>query len=302
MGDKRNDLRMPFAEWLYRMSEASVPYQARALAVYAVTFSVTANEELACLVGMDTKGVADKTYNKWKRWLSENGWVIVKQVTIGRTTTIEVAPALRETPVTFTDVIRRMPTKFKASSSVPITDAPAVEVTIEPVKITDETSNNYGPDVETTPENQPLRARIEPPSGVNIPLENTKLARDLTTSARELAGLNGSADPMISDIVGWMHGGDEKAARNWLAAMVSQMSQDTVRRSYLKLKTDLAEGALIAKPLQTWTKIAQRMKAEPKAEDGHSRQQATSTTARFRKHFDEVTEAQNKAGRPRDEH
>ena len=136
------------------------------------------------------------------------------------------------------------------------------------------------------------RARIEPPSGVNISLDNNKLASSGDNPARGLAGLNGSADPMISDIVGWMYGGDEKAARNWLSAMVSQMGQDTVRKSYLKLKTDLAEGALIAKPLQTWTKIAQRLKAEPAAQSGNGAV-AETRRDRIRKH---IEEAQAKKG------
>ena len=256
---KTNGLRIPFSEWLYRMSEADVPYQARALAVYAVAFKVTTNEELACLVGMDTKGVADKTYNKWKRWLSDHGWVIVKQVTVGRLTTVEVCPAYQEIIVSFTDLTPRDPRKYCEPSSVPITDMRAAESTDETGKVTDEK-------VEITAEAGGLPcapARIEPPSGVNISLENSKLARDLPSPSPALAGLNGSADPMLADIVKWMPGGTEANARNWLASIVSQLGQEAVRNSYVKLKTDLATGSLIAKPLQTWTKIAQRMKSDP---------------------------------------
>ena len=148
MNARANELRIPFAEWLYRMAEGAVPYQARALAIYAVAFKVTSNEDLACLVGMDTKGVADKTYNKWKNHLATHGWVIVKQVTIGRGTTIEVHPSYQETPVTFTDLVSRDPNKFarntygsplvEATATAPVevtTVAPAVKVTVGEVAV-----------------------------------------------------------------------------------------------------------------------------------------------------------------------
>ena len=133
-----NDLRMPFAEWLFRMSEADVPYQARSLAVYAVLFKVSANDELARLSGMDTKGLADKTYNKWKRLLCDTGWVIIKSVTIGRSTTIEIYPALNASPVTFTDAIPRDPARFGQNKSYERGE----EVT----------SESYGSTVKTTGE------------------------------------------------------------------------------------------------------------------------------------------------------
>lgn len=150
---------MPFAEWLFRMSEADVPYQARSLAVYAVLFKVSANDELARLSGMDTKGLADKTYNKWKRLLCDSGWVIIKSVTIGRTTTVEIYPALNTSPVTFTDVIPRDPARFGQNksygreeevtsesygSTVQITDE-TEKVTVEKVEITDERKTSPAP-------------------------------------------------------------------------------------------------------------------------------------------------------------
>jgi len=82
---------------------------------------------------------------------------------------------------------------------------------------------------------------------------------------------------MISDILGWMGSGTEVNARQWLATFVQQFGQETVRNSYMKLKTDVLSGSIIAKHLQTWTKIAQRMKAEPApktqaADDGSAKQ------------------------------
>lgn len=167
-----NEIRMPFAEWLFRMSEAHLAPQARELAVYAVAFKVTTNEELARLSGMDTtvegKSLADKTYNKWKKALSDDGWVIVKAITKGRVTTIEVFPAFHETPVTFTDLKARDARKFDESKSygseVEVTDVEAGS----PVAVTDEPRNSYAPAVEVTAVS---RARIVSPSGINNTLE-----------------------------------------------------------------------------------------------------------------------------------
>lgn len=140
----KNGLRMPFAEWLFRMAEADVPYQARGLATYAVLFKVSANDELAKLSGMDTKGIADKTYNKWKKLLADEGWVIVKSVTVGRETTIEIYPALETSPVTFTDISPRDPARFAQNKSYGREEqvtgesyGPAVTITSETEKVTD---------------------------------------------------------------------------------------------------------------------------------------------------------------------
>ena len=78
-----------------------------------------------------------------------------------------------------------------------------------------------------------------------------------------MAGLNGAADLMISDIVAWMHGGDQRAARQWFSTMLSLYGQAIARDSYAKLKADLASGSLVARPLQAWVAIATRLKDEP---------------------------------------
>lgn len=80
-----------------------------------------------------------------------------------------------------------------------------------------------------------------------------------------LASLNGIADVMLKDIVQWMTGGDEAAARAWLAKQIAIFGQKAVCDSYGKLGTDIASGMVIARPLQTWTKIAERMRDEPAA-------------------------------------
>lgn len=107
-----NALRMPFAEWLHRMAAAKVPYQARTLAIYAAVFDVTGNEELSMLTGM-----YDRTFDKWKKMLADDGWVIVTQREGGRGRGIQVHPAIAETPVTFTDVSPRNPRKFYPRNS-----------------------------------------------------------------------------------------------------------------------------------------------------------------------------------------
>jgi hypothetical protein len=165
-----NELRMPFAEWLFRMSEARVPPAARELAIYAVAFKVSSNEELAKLAGMDTKGIADKTYNGWKKRLLSDGWVILKAITIGRATTIEVFPAFEASPVTFTDLKGRDSRRFYESKSydqtVEVTDVDAGS----PVEVTGETRNSYGQTVEVTAGSRaPIRAQFETPSGLLKP-------------------------------------------------------------------------------------------------------------------------------------
>ncbi len=114
--------------------------------------------------------------------------------------------------------------------------------------------------------------------------EESKLASSMTPSGG-LAGLNGSADPMLSDIVGWMVGGDRQSAKNWLTSFLSQYNQDIVRESYFAVKTDIAEGKLVSQPLRLWAKIAARIKAEPKRSttDPHKE----STAARFKRYLED---------------
>jgi hypothetical protein len=149
-----NQLRMPFAEWLFRMSEAGLAPQARELAVYAVAFKVSSNEELAKLAGMDTvvsgKSIADKTYNRWKKLLTDDGWVILKAVTVGRVTTIEVFPAFGSEPVTFTDLKSREARRFYESKSYGSEVETTDETAVSPVEVTDEARNSYAPAVEPT--------------------------------------------------------------------------------------------------------------------------------------------------------
>lgn len=127
-----NSLRMPFAEWLYRMAEDEVPYQARALAVYAACFDISKNDELS-----DLSGIQDRTFDRWKKYLSANGWVLIGAQQGGRGRGITVIPAYRETPVIFTDVSARNPRKFytRNNEQTPATITPVI-ASKTPVEIT----------------------------------------------------------------------------------------------------------------------------------------------------------------------
>lgn len=164
-----NGLRMPFAEWLFRMGEGKVPYQARSLAVYAVLFKITENEELAVLCGMDTKGRADKTYNKWKKYLTDNGWVRITASTIGRKTTIEVWPAVKTEPVIFTDAKPRDVRKFYAGKSY----ARAEQSTDDDLRSPVENTHEHGSDVKSTDASRaPACAQKESSLREDKPLED----------------------------------------------------------------------------------------------------------------------------------
>jgi hypothetical protein len=69
---------------------------------------------------------------------------------------------------------------------------------------------------------------------------------------------------MIADVRKWMNGAPEQNAKNWLSTHITIYGPDVVKDSYAKLGTDLASGKLIAQPIQTWGKIAQRMRDERK--------------------------------------
>jgi hypothetical protein len=175
-----NELRMPFAEWLFRMSEARLAPQARELAVYAVVFKVSSNEELAKLAGMDTivkgESIADKTYNRWKKELTDEGFVILRAITKGRVTTIEVFPAFKEMPVTFTDITPKLARKFYGRNDQSKSYGETVEATDAKqgslVTSTDNGRNSDAPAVTPTDASRaPERAQMESPSGIDKPLE-----------------------------------------------------------------------------------------------------------------------------------
>ena len=47
---------------------------------------------------------------------------------------------------------------------------------------------------------------------------------------------------MIADVLRWMHNGDEKSARTWLANTIAIYGQKIVKDAWIKLGTDRANG------------------------------------------------------------
>lgn len=76
-----------------------------------------------------------------------------------------------------------------------------------------------------------------------------------------LAGLNGSTAIILRDVVTWANM-PERNAKNWLATTVSAYGPEVTKAAHQKLKTELASGSLIAQPLATMSRIAQRLKTE----------------------------------------
>lgn len=115
-------------------------------------------------------------------------------------------------------------------------------------------TNDFNGDVRAScTELESQKAEVEEEGDNIIPLR----------ASQTLAGLNGAASPMLKDIVGWMGGGDEQCAGQWLATQIAIYGEAVVRDSYSKLKTDMADSRkrLVARPLQTWCSIAARMHA-----------------------------------------
>jgi uncharacterized protein YdaU (DUF1376 family) len=119
---------------------------------------------------------------------------------------------------------------------------------------------------------QKAESNQDPPkhtNGITTSISNSRtISREdshqasVEQDAEGLAGLNGMAVSMIGDVQRWMVGGDERSARTWLANTSRTFGAEITKRAYQKLGTDMAEGNPIARPLQTWTAIAQRMKAD----------------------------------------
>jgi len=99
-----NGLRMPFAEWLHKMSAAKLSPAKRVVAVYAAAFDITGNSELEFLTGLSAR-----TLDGLKQDLPKEGWIVIPPIRGGRGHGIKVYPAFQETPVTFTDLSPKNP-------------------------------------------------------------------------------------------------------------------------------------------------------------------------------------------------
>ena len=123
-----NVFRMPFAEWLCCMADADLDNGARIIAIYSAAFNIVGNDQLHQLTGIKS----DKTIRRLKKMLLDGGWVIIGHQKGGRGYGVTIAPAYKETPVSFTDVTARNPGKYNPG----IYDKTPVEVTETPVENT----------------------------------------------------------------------------------------------------------------------------------------------------------------------
>lgn len=276
MAEKSNEIRIPFAEWLYRMKQSDLPPQAMMLAVAAVFFKVSSNEQLARVVNMDTRGLADKTYNRWKYQLSRDGWVIIKQVTVGRRTTIEVHPSYKESPVKFTDFKPRDPAKLQAHSSVETTDAHEDNEDRSPVEATGAARNNYGPGtVESTGEdrnNYGSAVEItdeQKKRSPHTPLKENKTLKQASSYSLaegvQLAGLNGAKSLVVDQLAKWINPliPDQQTAERALTTQITLFGGEVVKRAFGELQAQIDSGGLVGRPIVVLNKICQRIKADP---------------------------------------
>jgi hypothetical protein len=232
-----NSLRMSFGEWLYRMFEAEVPPAARNLAIYAAVFDVTGNDELARLAGLEDskKNAASRTYDKWKKQLLTDGWVLVGRRDGGRGIGIEVHPAVRQTPVEFTDVLRRNPRKIypRKDCQTPAENTPVTSQT---------PANSAG---------VPKKVSPTPPSKkiTKIPSQSDRLVNTSPRDAdgqSEIAGLNGATSLIVSSFAKWMnpHVPDVDGARKSIGEAVRIYGDRAVRDGFAELSADIADGKL----------------------------------------------------------
>jgi hypothetical protein len=102
-----NGLRMPFAEWLWRMSMAKLSPSKRMVATYAAAFNITSNSDLEKLTGL-----SEETLRGIKQQLPKDGFVIIEAGIGGRGHGARVFPAFEQTPLTFTDLSPKNPHKY----------------------------------------------------------------------------------------------------------------------------------------------------------------------------------------------
>lgn len=92
---------------------------------------------------------------------------------------------------------------------------------------------------------------------------NIEIASQNVADATENLAGQDLASQMAEDVASWMHGGDDKLARTWLRNASTSYGSGNLRDAWMKLKTDLAEGRIVANKLATLSAIAKRIKETP---------------------------------------
>jgi uncharacterized protein YdaU (DUF1376 family) len=130
-----------------------------------------------------------------------------------------------------------------------------------------EVRRKSGETFQKTQQNQDHLAHSQKPEARPQNPEELAASRETQTAQDDrLAGLNGSASRMLNDIVGWMGPqGEIESARNWLTTQLGLYTDQIVVDGYGKLKTDMASGKAIRRPLVVWDAICQRKRDEASA-------------------------------------
>jgi hypothetical protein len=176
-----NALRMPLAEWIYRMRVAGVAREAVGIAFTAAVFEVTSNAVLAELSG-HTAG--SRTLDKHKGDLVKGGWVLIPPNRGGRGIGSQVLPAVDETPVEFTDVSARNPGKIctalakqtPASFAPHSAETPAISADVSPRALPCAPARIETPSGLLKPKKLEEKSPFYPPSdGERVTFENGRL-------------------------------------------------------------------------------------------------------------------------------
>lgn len=171
-----NCIRICLAEWIYRMRIAGVPREAVNVAISAAVFQITSNAELAEYSG-HTAG--SRTLDKHKKYLSDDGWVLVPRCRGGRGNGIEVVPSIASTPVEFTDVRPRNPRKFCS--------ALAKQTPAEFAPLSEETRATIAPLSDETPAiSAPLSPRA--PARIESSLREDSYNLEVVSEVKEEGG------------------------------------------------------------------------------------------------------------------
>jgi hypothetical protein len=81
-----------------------------------------------------------------------------------------------------------------------------------------------------------------------------------------LAGLNGARTEIVETLAVWLspYAPDTQTAEGWLATACALHGSATVKRAFGELRSKLAQGDVIARPVPLLNRICERIKAEPR--------------------------------------